>query len=962
MSLPFLDIGLKRCLARALCLMVLADVAAAQETVNYASVGGYVLDPQGALVPGARVSVRQTETNQTSEATTDQEGRFRFPYLKVGPYEINVRLQGFADVTRRLTLTLGAAFDLPVRLAVGALDESVTVVGQATVLEAARSQIAGTVSLAEVRNVPLNGRNFLDLALLVPGVSPTNVGSTQLFAETSAVPGQGISVGSQRNFSNNFIVDGLSANDDAAGLSGIPYGVDAVDQFQVVTSGGQAELGRALGGYINVVTKSGTNTSRGDLYGYFRDDRLNAPNALLLDLCARVPTDPSCRSGTKLPMSQKQYGASLGGPIFRDRTFYFSNFEQRRLDQTGLTTISDENAGGINARLASVGYPGSRVATGVYPNPVHTTNLLAKLDHRFNGQDQFGVRYSMYRVTSGNSRGAGALSAPSASAGLDNTDHAIAFSNTLTISSRTVNETRAQFSYGDLKALPTDPLGPAVSIAGVATFGTLSGSPQGRLNKMFQIVNNLSQQRGAHALRVGADFIVNDDRITYPRSIRGQYLFSSLESFLAGVYNNSGFTQTFGDTMVSQLNPNVGFYVQDEWKATRDLTLNLGLRYDLQSLETINLDTNNASPRLGFAWAPFESRSTVVRGSAGLYFDRVPLRALGNALLSAGNTTDLGQLRQISINLSPTQAGAPVFPNILAAAVPSVTLVSLTTMDRELQNAYSRQASVEVERQFGEHGTYSIGYQYVRGLNLIMPVNQNVPSCVASGTNNGCRPNPNYANNNQYRSVADSNYHGLHLSLVQRPASWGSYRVSYSYSKSMNNVGETFFSAPIDPFDLSKDWGRSDDDQRHRLVVSGSVNSSMEPAEGLWEMFSHGLQLSGMLQGYSALPFNITSGVTTLQGTNGRPIVNGAFIERNAGIGSDFFTVNLRASRSFRLGPTVRLEGVVEAFNLTNRRNDLTRNTTFGAGTYPVNPSPTFAQVTAVAEPRTWQLSLRARF
>ena len=137
----------------------------------------------------------------------------------------------------------------------------------------------------------MNGRNFLDLALLVPGVSPTNIGSTQLFAETSAVPGQGISIGSQRNFSNNFIVDGLSANDDAAGLSGIPYGVDAVDQFQVVTSGGQAELGRALGGYISVVTKSGTNLVHGDVYGYFRDDSLNATNALLRDQGGEKPAD-----------------------------------------------------------------------------------------------------------------------------------------------------------------------------------------------------------------------------------------------------------------------------------------------------------------------------------------------------------------------------------------------------------------------------------------------------------------------------------------------------------------------------------------------------------------------------------------------------------------------------------------------------------------------------------------------
>src|SRR5438128_10102121 len=282
----------------------------AQETISSASVSGRVIDAQGAVVPGARVIARHTETNVRTETVTGEEGRFRFPYLRVGPYEITAHLQGFKDVTRSLVLTVGSASDLPRSLAVATVDTSITVTGQAPILESVRSQIAATVSQTEVQNVPLNGRNFLDLALLVPGVSPTNTASTQLFAETSAVPGGGLSVGSQRNFSNNFIVDGLSANDDAAGLSGIPYGVDAVDQFQVVTSGGQAELGRALGGYINVLTKSGTNVTHGDVYDHLRDDRLNAANAL---------------TGTTLPMSQKQYGASLGGPIARDRTFYFSN-------------------------------------------------------------------------------------------------------------------------------------------------------------------------------------------------------------------------------------------------------------------------------------------------------------------------------------------------------------------------------------------------------------------------------------------------------------------------------------------------------------------------------------------------------------------------------------------------------------------------------------------------------------
>ena len=242
----------------ALCA-VAPPMALAQETINNASVSGRVTDPSGAVVQGAQITARQTATNLTSTAITDADGRFRFAYLRLGPYEIKVQQPGFRDALRSLTLTVGSAFELPITLAVVA-ETNVTVTGEAPVLEAARTQIAGTVPLTEVQNLPLNGRNFLDIALFIPGVSPTNTASNQLFAETSAVPGQGLSVSSQRNFSNSFIVDGVSANDDAAGLSGIFYGLDVVQEFQVVTSGGQAEFGRALGGYMNVVTKSGTNT------------------------------------------------------------------------------------------------------------------------------------------------------------------------------------------------------------------------------------------------------------------------------------------------------------------------------------------------------------------------------------------------------------------------------------------------------------------------------------------------------------------------------------------------------------------------------------------------------------------------------------------------------------------------------------------------------------------------------
>ncbi|MEP6592641.1 MAG: TonB-dependent receptor, partial [Acidobacteriota bacterium] len=420
---------------------------------------------------------------------------------------------------------------------------------------------------------------------------------------------------------------------------------------------------------------------------------------------------------------------------------------------------------------------------------------------------------------------------------------------------------------------------------------------------------------------------------------------------------------------------NLGIYAQDEWRAGSRLTLNLGLRYDLQLVDAIETDTNNLSPRLGLVWAPTASQQFLVRGSGGLFFDRVPLRATANALLSAGNSTDLSRLHQPQVSgLTPPQAGAPIFPNILPERLPSTTLISLITMDRQLQNADSKQASVEVEHALGGSRTVSVGYQYLRGEHLLMSVNQNVPTCIAAGANNGCRPSPAYMNNGQYSGAGDSTYHGLRASFVQRPKDWSSIRVTYTLSKSMNDLGEAFFSSPTDPANIRKDWGRSDDDQRHRLVVAASANTPSTPATTPWEHLSHGFQVSSMLQYYSSLPVNITSGVTSLQGTGGRPLAGGApttanfdvraanFIPRNAGTGSDFLTLSLRLSRAFRIGGEVKLEGLVEAFNLTNRVNDLTRNATWGPGAYPANPVATFNQITAVGDPRTVQFGLRLSF
>ena len=177
-----------------------------------------------------------------------------------------------------------------------------------------------------------------------------------------------------------------------------------------------------------------------------------------------------------------------------------------------------------------------------------------------------------------------------------------------------------------------------------------------------------------------------------------------------------------------------------------------------------------------------------------------------------------------------------------------------------MQNAYSVQTSFEIEQQIGSRSALSVGYQRVRGLRLILSINQNVPSCVAAGSNNGCRPNASYANNSQYSPRGDSQYDGMHISFVQRPVKWGNYRVSYTYSKAMNNVGEFFFSSPIDNFNVWQDWARSDDDQRHRLVLNGTIHSSLATPRTALDWITHGFQLTGTVQYYSALPFNCHDG------------------------------------------------------------------------------------------------------
>ena len=919
--------------ARILPIILVAGFASAQQAVTSATLGGRAEDSSGAVLSGLTVTIKNLDRGQTRITQADAQGRYQFLYLPAGRYELRVEASKFEPYTRQFTLLAGQALDVPVRLSVSGALQTLQVSGRTDMIEAVRTQISQTVLPEEINSLPLNGRNYLDLALLTPGVSRTNVGASQQFAETSAVPGTGISVASQRNLYNNFVVDGVSANDDAAGLAGTFFGEEVIREFQVITNGSNTEFGRSLSGVINIATRSGSNDWHGRLYDYFRNQRLDARNALALQ---------------KLPLTQSQYGATLGGPLVKNRTFLFTNFEQTRRQTAGLVTIAPSNVAAIDKVLASVGYAGPLVQTGQFPTGYDSTEYFARVDHQINESHQLMARYSLYDITSPNSRNTGSLNDLSRGTYLADRDQSLVLTEVATLSPRSINEARFQFLRSRLTAPGNDVTGPAINISGVASFGPSTSSPIGRFDNLYQLTDAVSMQSGGHFLKAGVDFEWNRLNIAFPgNAVAATYAFSSIAALQTGQY--STFTQAFGAPSQFQSNPNLGLFLQDEWKATKNFTVNAGLRYDVQFLPSpIRTDTNNVAPRIGVAWSPGD-RKTVIRAGYGMFYDRIPLRLTSNALQRDGS-------KYQTAVFSFGQAGAPVFPAQLPA-FPAGQFINITVIDPHIQDSYSQQANFQIEREVSKSTTVSVGYQWTRGLHLVLSRNLNVPTLTAAqavqlGVPDLGRPNLAYGNIGQYGSAGDSCYNGLLVAIRTRPWRGAQVRISYNFSKEIDNVGNNFFFTPQNNNNLRDDRGLGDSDQRHRLTVSGVFES---PAAGA---VLRGWQLSPLFIYTSPLPYNIQVNFDRNFDTNlnDRPVGVG----RNTGVGFGFASLDLRLSRTFRLNERWRLQALLESFNTLNHSNWQLPNNIIGSGVGA--PLATFGKPTAVYDPRQLQGGLRIDF
>ncbi len=881
---------------RTCCLFLLAMAAGLVGTVragaqvDTASLSGQVLDPQGKAVVGAKVALKNPATGAKRNTQTDETGRFQLLALPPASYELTVQAPGFAaSVNPGLVLTVGQSATVDVNLTIEKRVESATVVhGTAPqLIERDRTSVTQTIESSEIQNLPINGRNYVIFSLL------TSQAARDSAPSIGAAPTSGINFSGQRARSNQVSVDGADSTDNSVNGVRSTVSQEAVQEFQIIISNYMPEFGRAMGGVINIVTKSGSNAVHGNVFGFFRHKDLQARNPF------SVEVDPATGAprGVKQAYTRVQAGATLGGPIKKDKTFYYLSYETTRRQETGFTNIGSNNfglvpvttpffpvpllltpdqaafvsnpavlgaPGGVqlaaqvalvagsasNVALSGIDYgavataegvptpPGPRFplpidcspAAGIPCSPSNLVNLpgfyvplrtlignypisegtslwSARLDHLWNQKNNSFVRASVspslvtgIQVNAQNQNfGQNAGSRTSLQ---QYRDFTLVGGNTTIFSSSLVNQARFQFArrglhYGFSQLPGGDRAG--VNITGFAYFGREPFSTVDRIERRYQWTDHLSWTRGRHNIKFGPDINLVQLRSSksqiFELNFGGVYNFGSLSASNLGLpstFNGvpvPGFTavQSYGLGLPGVFfqgigrsnrpldNTALGFFVQDSWKVKSRLTLNYGVRYDVELtpifkpatplnaalepalgvMEGIPRDKNNWSPRFGLSWDPTGSGKTVVRAGYGLFFDHPLLAVAFNSTTAEGAlSTQLiappGAPTRASVLTNPTQAlnAASVFQgvldaipsmgylpdqqrfdpflqnslfvnqNFMAAGFPLPLLPLTLPVARNFVYAYSQQGNLTVERQLTSDLKVSASYTYTHGLHL----------------------------------------------------------------------------------------------------------------------------------------------------------------------------------------------------------------------------------------------------
>ncbi len=918
----------------------------AQSGSTTATIVGRVKDPQNALVAGATISVKQLETNLIRTLETDQEGMFQVIQLPPGIYEVSVSAPGYNTYNTKVVLTLGTTLLSEFSLLLSSQANEVIEVKADNLFTEIKTESSNINGKDRIDSLPINRRDFLDFALTSPRVTPDRVPNQGIFSTS------GLSFNSQSGRFNNITIDGLDNNDINQGAVRATFSQEAVQEFQVVSDSFSAEFGRALSGVVNIVTRGGSNQFHSTLFFLNRNDKISA----------RDTFDKS-----KSPYSQYQFGATLSGPIKKDKAFFFTSFERLSIKQNIFVTLLDQT---IQAGR-NLGYP---LKNGTEPFSIGNTTFLARADFRLNQNDSIWVRYNGNFGFNGAFEPFGGLTDRTSSGVLNVKDNSAAFNNTF-ISSRfnLVNETRFLFSRRDQESLPvnTDAGIQLVAPEGTAVFGHNNFVPEFNFQRIYQIVNITSLTRGKNQIKFGGDFTY----IHRPPKFNGGLLpdgfgvfapldfsalfgapglpsFSGLQAFdpslrtpqqlaFLGALSSSipGFPsninlanqsiplvylQGFGDQKIELNSKLFSAFAQDDIRLKPNLLVKVGLRYDINRVDFTPPNNGNFSPRIAVAYKPTKLPKANLHAAYGLFF-AVPFT---RSTLSA-HSSELGLkvlFVPFPLSVIPFSLPGHKFSGIeqIPPSLPFIPQLNLATQYQpNLKNSYSQQFTTGIDYLAGSNTVFSLSYTFIRGIKLFSlrdtnPVVRPVPNNPLQSQIVG-RVDPTKGSLLEFESAFDSYYHGVSFLVNRRFSKRFNFLAHYTFAKGIDNTAD--FSVAItdranDPLSPRSERGLSVQDVRSRFVLSGTWDLDYTK-----NRFLRDFKFSTIVNLNSGRPYNLLAGVDLNQNGDGGLSDRPAGLGRNVGVTPGFASVDIRLTRTINVKERFHLEAFAEGFNLFNRAN-----------------------------------------
>jgi hypothetical protein len=954
-----------------LVLLLLAAAAAAQTTTTLL---GTVTDKTGAVVPGAQVVATNTGTNLTRTTQTNQQGEYRMEFMPIGAYTVEVSSNGFRkSVQNGVTLEINIPTRVDARLDVGQLSESVEVTAAAASVNTENAQIGRTVQTSEITSLPIVGRNVYTLLSLTPGVS-SNANSIVLgYPEQRTMINGGVDGGAG---SVNYYLDGGNNMTGLRNTGNIAPNPDAVEEFRVVTNSYSAEYGRFAGGMINILTRSGTNAFHGSAFEFVRNDAFNAYDWGALSIA---------------PLRRNQFGGSLGGPVRRDKTFFFGTYSGLRQNisqflNSAVVPTALERSGNFSQDKTkpndptngNAPFPGGIVPTsrfdavaqnilnkyipaanltgngwqGFVPNPYNTDEVLIKIDHAINDRQRLS---GSYYTTAGTNTIQPAGNLPWSTQSFNWRQQNINLSETASIGASMVNQfwTTYTRNFGgrlNLPGLSLHDLGstfmpqgtpslPQITVTGYFTLGQSIAGPSAGTN-FYSARDSLSYTKGRHTFHFGGELSLDKDIQQTLLNNYGVFSFSGGKTGNAFADFLTGLPVTMNqDAPITAMDNfwTYALFAQDDFRIHPRVTLNLGVRWDVQTAPTdpfdreatfklgvqsqvlkgsnipagllvvgdpgvgrgiVPTELHHFSPRLGLAWDPFGDGKTSVRAGAGIFYGSVS----GNEWNSTSNYQPFAVREQFNNILSLTNpygllpGGQNPFPYSYNPTSPQFIFpAAIYGMAPDFRWPYTYQLNFSAERQLGAGWTMSAGYVGSLGRRLPFAIDLNYPyynSTATTGNVNNRRPIQPGVLSNIYsvESVMNTAYHSLQVTAEKRLGRRFTAKAFYVFSKALEDVqldNNTVNGGAEDYRNLALDRGRSDNDRRH--VAVGSLIWNVDYFRGKSAVLKHilnGWEVSAIVTLQSGAPFSVTTGSdSNLDGNNNdrAMLIGNPFLDPNRG-------------------------------------------------------------------------------